>query len=320
MPDVLLPRHLISARETGLICSDPNIILRDSLNRQPVMLQANMPYMVSDQVRPGDLDVLSILSATNASADLSRMTEEFGSNGVQVLASLQDSLTATFSSGASVYGQRMVQLKSHVEAYERALLAHRAISLAGSPLQISRSADEVRVSFNKLQAVFQNEIRAITSDVKSRRGLVLTNHQRGLNIARNSRHSSKLYVQNQTNAHQLVRLTKHTKVFNNGIAVIDFSSRVGHIKNAHAAGDDWYREMFIQSSSFAVSSISATVVSKVGVAGLGVLMMLTPVGPVALVLAGVAIAASAAATGIAANHIVMNDAGGVYDKVMETLR
>lgn len=274
----------------------------------------------SGQVRPGDLDVLSILSAANASADLSRMTEQFGNNEVQILASLQDCLTATFSSGASVYGQRMDQLKSHVEAYERALLIHRETRLVGSPLQISRSADDVHASFNKLQAVFQNEVRVITAGVKSRRGLVLTNHQRGLNIARSSRHPNKLYIQNQTNAHQLVRLTKHTKVFNNGIAVIDFSSRVGRIKNAHAAGDDWYREMFIQSSSFAVSSVSATAVAKVGVAGLGVLMMLTPVGPVALVIAGVAIVASAAATSIAANHIVMNDAGGVYDKVMEALR
>lgn len=70
--------------------------------------------------------------------------------------------------------------------------------------------------------------------------------------------AAALYIQNQTNAHQLVRLTKNTKLLPNGIAVIDFSIRVGHIKNAHAAGDDWYR--------------------------------------------------------------VMNDAGGVYDKVMEALR
>ncbi|MFA5679564.1 MAG: hypothetical protein WC953_14380 [Pseudomonas sp.] len=119
MPEVLLPRYPISARETGLICSAPDIILRDSLNRQPIMLQANTPYMVGNQVRPGDLDVLSILSASNATSDLSQMTEEFGSDGVQILASLQDHMAATFSAGAGVYGERMHLLKSRWEDTSR---------------------------------------------------------------------------------------------------------------------------------------------------------------------------------------------------------
>lgn len=119
MPEILLPRYPVNARETGLICSAPNIILRDSLNRQPTMLQANTPYMLGDQVRPGDLDIISILSASNATSDLSKMTEEFGSDGVQILASLQDHMAATFSSGASVYGERIHLLKTRWECTSR---------------------------------------------------------------------------------------------------------------------------------------------------------------------------------------------------------
>lgn len=320
MPEILLPRSPIYTRETELICSAPNTILRDGMNRQPTMLQANTPYLVGDTVRPGDLEVLNILSAANASAPLSKMTEEYGGDGVLTLARLQESLAATFGSGASVYGERMGQLQHRVKLYEQALLSYREAKLVGSPLQIGRAESEVQKAFNHLQRVFQVEVQAITADVKSRRGVVLTNQQRGLNIASSSRRPDRLYVQNQVLAHQLVRLTKHTKSLGNGVAFIDFGSRVGHIQNVHAAGEDWHREMFIQSSSFAASAGSAAAVVKVGTATLAAVMMITTLGPVLLVVSGVVIAGSAAAAALTMDDIITSNSGSWYDKIMETLR
>lgn len=163
------------------------------------------------------------------------------------------------------------------------------------------------------------EIQAVTADVKASRGTVLTNPQRGMNIARSSRHVGRLYVQNQIHAHELVRLTRHTTFLGNGLAFIDFGSRVGHIRNAHAAGDDWYREMFIQSSSFTASAVTATTVVKVGTATLTAVMMVTPLGPIALIAAGVFIAGSAATAAFGIDSVIKANAGNAYDKIMESL-
>jgi hypothetical protein len=42
----------------------------------------------------------------------------------------------------------------------------------------------------------------------------------------------------------------------NGLAVIDFGSRVGNIHNSYQAGGNWERDFFIESSSFAASAIA----------------------------------------------------------------
>lgn len=323
MREILIPRYPINARDTQFMCAAPTVLLRDGRNRQPTSLYANTPYLLTDSPRPGDLDIINILATGSAARGLAELSTVYGSENVEILARFQELMTSAAPSGVgvstAVYAERMGQLGNAIGEYEKALFEFRAASRSGSPLMVAKRA-EVERSFGRMNRVFGAELRAITAEVKARRGTALTRVERGLNIARSSRNTASLQVQNQAQAHQLVHFSQHAKMLGNGLAVIDFGSRTGRIHNAYTAGDDWHREMFVQSSSFALSAGAATGMVKIGVAGLGALMMITTLGPVVLVASGVVIAGSAAAAAIGMDYAVSKRSGGLYDRIMEALR
>ncbi len=235
------------------------------------------------------------------------------------MAEFRDHATAlgigSIGTSASVYMDRTNNFVKAVENYQKALLAYRDAARSGSPLQVSKKF-EARRSFERLQTKFQSEMKIITSRTRPRRGTPLTRADRGINIARSSRHADKLYVANQAQAHNLVKFTRHAKLLGNGLAVIDFGSRIGKIHTSHIAGDNWHREMFIQSASFTAGGISSIVAVK---GGLALLAAFTPVGLVGLIIGGLAIAGTAAAGAYFADRQVQARAGGWYDTIMEWL-
>jgi hypothetical protein len=102
-------------------------------------------------------------------------------------------------------------------------------------------------------------------------------------------------------ATRLVRFGKYGRYFGNGLAVIDFGSRVSHIHDSYKAGGNWYREMFVESSSFAFSAIGGLTVvgagSAIAEASLAAFVAATPAGWI-LIVVGIGVAAAAAATSI----------------------
>ncbi|MCF6282302.1 MAG: hypothetical protein L3J28_08855 [Candidatus Polarisedimenticolaceae bacterium] len=112
------------------------------------------------------------------------------------------------------------------------------------------------------------------------------------------------------------RLTKHAKFLGNGLAVIEFGSRVGKIHNSYQAGGNWERDMFIESSSFAASAITGSLAVD---AGLAILIFATPVGWFGLIIGGVAVGGVAAAASMGMNSLMKNNSGNVYDVIMKKL-
>ena len=120
-------------------------------------------------------------------------------------------------------------------------------------------------------------------------------------------------------ANNLVKFSQQAKFLGNGLAVIDFGSRVGNIQNSYRAGENWERELFIESSSFALSTIAGTAAVKAGVAALGFLVVATPVGWVGLIIGGVTVAGVAAVTSISINNYTKENNGRLYDNIMERI-
>src|SRR5690606_31765603 len=175
---------------------------------------------------------------------------------------------------------------------------------------------KAHMAFEKMQLQFRHELMVVNSRVKSNRGTPLTSAQRATNIADSSRNFVSLNVTSQVQANNLVRFTQHTKFLGNGLAVIDFGSRIGNIHNSYQSGGNWEKELFIESSSFAAGAITGAVAAKVGVAALTFLMVATPVGWVGLVVGGVAVAGAAAGASIGMSNYVKNNSGSIYDKIM----
>ncbi|WP_236702628.1 hypothetical protein [Thalassomonas actiniarum] len=159
-------------------------------------------------------------------------------------------------------------------------------------------------------------MESVTAQVKSRRGTALSNLDRSKNIVRSSRNVAKLDVTSQAQASELVQFTKYTKLLGNGLAVIDFTSRVGNIQNTHRTGGNWHRQLFIESSGFAASAAIGTGFLKAGGYGLGLLMVSTPIGWVGLIIGGALVVGAAAGASMTTNYIITNDAGGIYGSLM----
>ena len=125
----------------------------------------------------------------------------------------------------------------------------------------------------------------------------------------------------------LTSFASKTKFLGNGLAAIDFGSRIGNISNEHKVGGDWEREMFKESLSFATSATIGTLTVSGGVAlgnaaigsAMGVLVLATPFGWAALLIGGAAIAAGAFTASYYTNKASKSLSDQIYDWVMSLL-
>ena len=145
----------------------------------------------------------------------------------------------------------------------------------------------------------------------------MSNFKRRAGIARSSRSVAKLDLINPIHADNVVKFTKYAKFLGNGLAVIDFGGRLGNIHNSYKTDDNWEREMFIESTSFVASAATGIGVVNAGAAVMTFLVVATPVGWVGLIVGGALLAGAAAGASIKVNEIVKEDAGGIYDYIME---
>ena len=225
---------------------------------------------------------------------------------------LQEYNVGLMGASTSVFANRMGGFAGAVKEYQQALMTYRSAIKSNAASKVLAKQNAFN-AFQNLQIRFKHELSAINAGVNSRRGTPLSSPTRATNIARSSRNVAKLKVTSQVQANNLVKFTQHAKLLGNGLAVIDFTSRVGNIHNEYQSGGEWERELFIESSSFTASAIAGTLTVN---AGLGLLMVATPVGWIGLIVGGVAIAGAAAATSMATNYVVKKDAGGLYDSIM----
>lgn len=319
MPEILLSNVSSNARSSLSQCDLPNVTLFDRSCKPVTKVNAYSPYVVGQAPSLQDQAILGELAGGNTLRQLANMSQCFGAEQVSNLAEFREHIAAlsvgSIGTSTSVYMDRMNGLVKGLESYEKSLLSYREAARSGSLLQMAKKLEAHR-AFERLQTSFQNEMKVITSRSNARRGTPLTRPERGINIARSSRHADKLYVANQAQAHNLVKLTRHAKLLGNGLAVVDFGSRIGSIHTTHTAGGNWHREMFVESASFAAGATSSIVAVK---GGLMLLAAFTPVGLVGLIVGGLAIAGTAAAGSYFADRQVAARAGGWYDTIMEWL-
>ncbi|WP_198501064.1 hypothetical protein [Pseudoalteromonas undina] len=195
-------------------------------------------------------------------------------------------------------------------------MEYRQAVKSKSPIKAA-AKQKAKLAFEKMQNKFRLEVKAVTSQINSRRGTPISNFKRGADIARSSRSVAKLDLINPIHADNVVKFTKYAKFLGNGLAVIDFGGRVGNIHNSYKTDDNWEREMFIESTSFVASAATGIGVVNAGAAVMTFLVVATPVGWVGLIVGGALLAGAAAGASIKVNKIVKEDAGGIYDYIME---
>lgn len=320
MTDFLLstrPQHVASLPTECLSDFDPSVAPSHG------MLLPGRVLPLGEITTPGS-QIRAILDSTPP-ANMRRLAElsiSLDSEQLLALAEIREKLqqysVAGTGAAMAVYANRMGSFGEAVQRYQKALLHYRSLVQAKAPSATRRAAElAVRSASERMQSGFRNELAAVTSQIRARRGAPLNNVQRGLNIAKSSRNTSKLQVMSQIEAHSLVRFSRYATHLGNGLAVIDFGSRAGRIHTSYVGGGNWEKEMFVESMSFAISAATGTAVAKAGTAALGFFMILTPVGWVGLIAAGAAIAGSTAATTLLTDRALKNSSGEWYDAIMD---
>jgi hypothetical protein len=162
-------------------------------------------------------------------------------------------------------------------SYQKALLEYHTVFKSDAAAAAAARQKAV-AAFQYLQKGFQREIEIVKSSMRRSKSLALTRDSRGLNIARNNRRIAKLRISDEVEATRLVCFGRYGRYPGNGLAVIDFGSRVSHVHDSCKAGGDWYREMFIESTSIAASATIGTIAANVGASALGLIAVAAPVG------------------------------------------
>ncbi len=322
MSEILLCNQPLKADFLSNSCGiDPNFVHGRGCSK-PSTVSAFTPYVLGQELSAFDAQVISTLSAPKVAKNLTNFSLSFGGDNAIALAEmtkkLQEYNIGLMGASTSVYANRLGGFAGAIKEYQDSLMAYRgAIKLNSASKAIAKQ--KAFKAFQNLQFRFKHELNAINAGIKARRGTPLSSATRATNIAQSSRNAVRLNITSQAQAHSLVKFTQHAKLLGNGLAVIDFTSRVGNIHNEYKAGGEWERELFIESSSFAASAMVGVGAVNAGAAALTFLMIATPVGWVGLIVGGLVVAGVAASSSIMANNYMKNNSGDAYDVIMKEL-
>jgi len=273
------------------------------------------PYTVGQTTYNEEL-ILRALRNNNCPQNIHALSSALGEDHIvgvsDSMVKLHDTTSALTGATSTVHAARGDKFVLAVQRYQNTLLAYRNVTQGKGTAGATKASAGVAVSaaFEDMQKHFQREL-SMTAGLQraSRKGTPLRNRTRALNIARSSRSIKKLELVSTLQAGKLARFSKYGKALGTGVVAIDFASRIGNVQTTYKADGDWERELFVESSSFAVSAVVGGLVVKAGAAALVFLTVATPVGWVGLIV-------TAAAVSMGMNSIVKEDAGDTYDSIM----
>jgi len=319
MPEILLCNTPLKSDSLINHCGVNADEIRGLGLSNPAMLNTFTPYLVGKNFTALDRNVLSCLAPAPVSRELTNMSLSFGADNTvavaEITAKLRDAGVGMMGASTSVYGNRIGGFAGAVKNYQAALMEYRQ-AVKSNPAAKVLAKQKAVTAFQKMQRGFSHELAAVASQSRSGRGTPLTNVTRATNIAKSSRNVVKLNVTGQVQANNLVKFSKHAKLLGNGLAIIDFGSRIGNIQNSYKAGGNWERDMFIESSSFALGASTGILAVNAGTAVLSFLLVATPIGWVGLIVGGVVVAGVAAAASIKMNNYTKENSGNLYDEIM----
>lgn len=88
---------------------------------------------------------------------------------------------------------------------------------------------------------------------------------------------------------------------------------MGNVHNSYKAGGEWERDLFIESSSFALSAGAGMLAVNVG---LSLLVFATPFGWAGLIIGGAVVAGASAGASMGMNYATKKNSGELYDAIM----
>ena len=329
MSEILLCNKPMSVNSSNLGCgAEYNPLLLAARQRELKNLSQNCalspytPYALCEgEPSRFDKSVVSQLSNPVVTKGLADFSSEFGGDMTVAMAAITSklnnagfSLPSTINGTGGLISGRSDKFLDAVDKYQKALIEYRkTIQSKADKVKIKAAKIKINQLHSKLQTQFKLEMNAVEATSKAgTRGTVLSNPDRGINVARSSRSPAKLNVTSQVQASNLVQLGKQAKFLGNGLTAIDFTGRAAGVIQTAGYGGNWERELFAESAGFVAGVSTGIIVAKIGI---GILLATTPVGWVLLLGSAVTIAATLASA-TAVDRLVKNGAGRRHENIV----
>lgn len=324
MADILLSRtpcHLNSLENVIGIYPDQVI---DITGRPAKMIMPYQPYLIGESVTEMDKSILLTMNYTQISSTVTDMALAFGPRNTMAIAEITGKLRehakehAFLSTGAAgdAAARRIEGFGKSLEEYQHSLMKYQEAIINKAPRHAAKI--EAENALNKTNKMFGSELASI--DHRNASKSPLKSFKRATGLVRGNPNFSTLEITDMFQASWLAKLAKAGKVLGSGVVAIDFGSRAVSLAGASAAGENIYREMFIESLSFATSASAGVIALNAGAflaeAALTCFLAATPAGWV-LVVVGLAVAGLAGGVSIGVDKYFKNNGGAMYDKIMK---
>ncbi|GAB1257644.1 hypothetical protein NBRC116494_21460 [Aurantivibrio plasticivorans] len=184
--------------------------------------------------------------------------------------------------GTAVLSGRTDSFQMALEHYQRTLIDLNNANGIGRVAAQTRIElrDKVKQAYDTLNRYYQQELRRLVpaSSFTKNKGTALSNADRGITLAERSR-GRGIHVADMYEGQQVGKLAKGLRYAGRGAIVLDIGFRANAVQNSYANGENWKREMAVQTGGFTASTLAGAAVGRAAFLTLGrIALMATPWG------------------------------------------
>ncbi|AZG73402.1 hypothetical protein [Shewanella livingstonensis] len=182
-------------------------------------------------------------------------------------------------------------------ALEKVRIGAQAKYPKAQMMMLEQNARELGKDFNQK---FQAEINKYIGRVKSKRGTVYSNADRGINKAKSGRSIKPIQFTSTVDFQNLRAFEMGANLLGKGLIVLDAGIRAGNVHVDYLAGANWQKRAAVETAGFGMGTAAGLWAGQVVVSsasGLGLALLATPVGWVIIIGAAVTVGFVAAKGG-----------------------
>jgi hypothetical protein len=243
-----------------------------------------------------------------AKRNIALMDDMFGGENLQALADFYQAELAPMLRNESIgaIGAASTALDTRLsnfakaanklqDALEKVRIGAQAKYPKAQMMMLEQNARELGKDFNQK---FQAEINKYIGRVKSKRGTVYSNADRGINKAKSGRSIKPIQFTSTVDFQNLRAFEMGANVLGKGLIVLDAGIRAGNVHVDYLAGANWQKRAAVETAGFGMGTAAGLWGGgQVVAAGLGVAMLATPVGWVIIIGAAITVGVVAAKGG-----------------------
>ena len=254
-----------------------------------------------------------------AKRNIALMDDMFGGENLQALADFYQAELAPMLRNESIgaIGAASTALDARLsnfakaanklqEALEEVRIGAQAKYPKAQMMMLEQIARELGKDFNQK---FQAEINKYIGRVKSKRGTVYSNADRGINKAKSGRSIKPIQFTSTVDFQNLRAFEMGANVLGKGLIVLDAGIRAGNVHVDYLAGANWQKRAALETVGFGMGTAAGLATGAAIVeAGLGIALLATPVGWVIIIGTAVTVGYVAAKGGDSIGQWVANEA------------